>query len=205
MANTNAPFGLRPVRYMSGSPWNGQVRQYYVPSTDNTALFRGDPVVIVGDSNDNEILGNPPGSLSEVTIATGGDTPGTGTFVTGVMWGAVPVTADSTRYRVASTERVIYVVDDPDVIFEIQDDGSAALTADSVGLNAVLLTGTGSTVTGLSGWTMDANADAPAADASNQLLILGLAKKQNNAIGVYAIWEVLINAHTMVRPSLGIA
>lgn len=201
MANTAGPFGLRPVRHVDGSPWNGALRHYYIPATDNTALFKGDPVVIVGDSNDNEILGNPPGTLSEITRAT----PGDGNLVTGVFWGAVPVTADSTTYRVASTERVVYVIDDPTVIFEIQDSGDGTPTADWVGLNAVIQTGTGSTATGLSGMTLNANGDPPDADASNQLLILALAKKQNNEIGDYGIWEVLINQHTMVLPSLGIA
>ena len=45
MANATNLFGLRPVRYFNGTPWNGQARHYYIPSTDSTALFIGDPVV----------------------------------------------------------------------------------------------------------------------------------------------------------------
>ena len=200
MANQDTPFGLRPVRYLNGTPWNGQARQYYVPATDNTAIFIGDCVVQVGDSNDNEIFGNPPGSLMEVTRATVGD----GNLITGVVVGVMPATADSLTYRAASTERVLLVCDDPDVIFEIQADGT--VTADTIGLNAVLIdTHSGSTVTGRSGTELDTTSDVPAADASNQLYILGLAKKQNNEIGANSVLEVLINQHTSVRPALGIA
>lgn len=205
MANQDASFGLRPVRYRNGAPWNGQCRQYYVPASDNVAIFIGDCVVHVGDSNDNEIFGCPPGSLLEVTRATAGDTPGTGTLITGVVVGVVPVTADSLPYRAASTERILLVADDPDIIFEIQADGT--VTADTMGLNAVLIdTNSGSTVTGRSGTELDTTSDTPAADASNQLLILGLAKKPNNDLAsANPILEVLINAHTHLQPALGIA
>lgn len=206
MANPNAPFGLRPVRHHSGVTWNGKATPYYVPASDSTALMIGDPVVHVGDSNDNEINGFPPGSLLEVTRATVGDTPGTGTFITGVVVGVLPVTDESPIYRAASTERILMVCDDPDVVFHIRDDGTGTPSADWAGLNAVLKAGTGSTVTGRSAFTMDGGGtDGPDADASNQLLILGLARLMDNEIGDYAIWEVMINAHTKRTPALGIA
>jgi hypothetical protein len=91
---------------------------------------------------------------------------------------------------------VIEVCDDPNVIFQVQDDAAAALSTDTVGLNANLAAGTGSAVTGRSAFELDAN--APSVDASNQLLILGLAnlEEDNTAAGGNAVWEVLINLHT---------
>jgi len=203
MANRDAPFGLRPVKHLNGNPWNGKVRHYYVPATDNTAIFIGDPVTHVGDSNDSEIYGNPPGSLLEVTRSTVGD----GNAITGVVVGVVPVTADSLKYRAASTERVLLVCDDPSVVFEIQSD-TTGLTADSMGLDAVLIaTHAGSTVTGLSGMELDTTSDVPAADSSNQLRIISLAKKQDNALGAWAVAEVYISNHTNAQGnvSIGIA
>jgi hypothetical protein len=42
--------GFVPVGHVSGAgSFTGQVNRYYVPSTDNTALFLGDPVVKHGD------------------------------------------------------------------------------------------------------------------------------------------------------------
>ena len=197
MANSNAPFGLRPYRYRNGASWNGQVTPYYVRSDDATALFVGDPVDIIGESNQSEIFGFAPGTLSAVTRATVGDVPGTGSYITGVIVSVHPVTSDSLVYRAASTERVVYVCDDPDVVFQVQDDGGGALDYDTVGLNAVLIAGTGSAYTGRSGFMMDGGTtDAPAADASNQLFILGLSNIVGNELGSdYAIWDVMINQH----------
>jgi hypothetical protein len=57
MANIARPFGLRPVRYLNGTPWTGQARAFYVPSTYATALYIGDPVQLTGTSNANEYFG----------------------------------------------------------------------------------------------------------------------------------------------------
>ena len=46
MANANKPFGLKPVSYLNGSPYNGQARLYSVASGNATALYVGDPVTL---------------------------------------------------------------------------------------------------------------------------------------------------------------
>jgi hypothetical protein len=202
MANRDAPFGLQPVRYYNGSAWNGAVKPYYVPASDNTAIFIGDPITHVGDSNDNEVLGYAPGTLMEVTRTTVGD----GNAITGVVVGVQMVTAESTIYRAASTERVLFVCDDPNVVYRIQSDGGS-VGADTVGLNAVLIaTHAGVAATGLSGIELDTTSDVPAADASNQLLILAFsALSEGNEIGAFAQFDVLITNHTMAQNALGIA
>jgi hypothetical protein len=207
MANTAAPFGLRPVRYLNGSQWTGQARHYYIPSGDGTAYFIGDPVDIVGDSNDAEVnvIGGsfPQATLSEIGLATLAD----GNYCIGCIVGFAATNRDSPIYGAASTERVALVADDPNLIFEIQDDGATALTADSVGLNAIMQSGSGSTVTGLSGYVLDTNGTAPSADASNMLLIQGLSKRLGNSLAVSAIWDVQISMHRFARLNglLGIA
>lgn len=201
MANNDAPFGLRPVKHKSGQPYSGSPTLCYVPATDSTAIFIGDPVTHVGDSNDNEIFGHAPGSLLEVTRSTVGD----GNAITGIVVGVMAATRESLTYRAASTERVLYVVTDPDVMFEIQADGT--LAADDIGLNAVLIaTHSGSTITGLSGIELNTTSDTPAADASNQLLIHGLVPRADNDLAsANSVALVTINNHTNVHGSLGIA
>jgi hypothetical protein len=208
MANATGKFGLRPVRYLSGADWTGKARPYWMPAGDSTVVYIGDPVVIVGDSNDAQVdvVGGSflPGSLSEIDIASAGD----GNAIVGVVVGVMPSTQDSPRYGAASTDRVILVADDPNIVYQIRDDGTTALTADSVGLNAVLESGTGSATTGLSGWMLDTNTDPPDADASNQLFILNLANLagEENSLAVNAVWEVLINQHVYSpHNGLGIA
>lgn len=200
MANNDSPFGLRPVN-MQGQPTSMAINAYYVPSSDSTALFVGDPVIIVGDSNDNEIDGFMPGTLSEVTRATVGD----GNAISGVVVGVKPTNRDSTVYRAASTEAIVYVADHPDQLFEVQADGT--LTADSVGLNAVLIaTHSGSTAYGISGMELDTTSDVPAADASNQLTIMYLKRAVNNDLAsANSVAIVRINNHTNAHGVVGVA
>ena len=204
MANTQQAFGLRPVRYLNGTPWNGMSRPYYCRSNYATALYVGDPVVIMGEANTAEFQGWPIGTLSTINLGAAGD----GVAITGVITGFVPVTNASLVYRPASTEQIAMVCDDPNVVFQIQDDGAATSGWDEwIGLNANLISGSGSTSTGQSGWALDGVSDPPDADASNQLLILGLsAMVGTNDLADYATWDVLINQHTYKPASgLGIA
>lgn len=206
MANTDNPFGLRPVRYRSGAPYNGACNPYYIGTGDSTALFIGDPVVIAGNSN-TAVEGDgrhPPGTLGVVAKATAGDAQLVAGVVVGVEW----LHRDSLTYREADTERVIYVADDPELIFHIQDDGAGTPGAGNVFLNADLVyTHSGSTVTGRSGVELDGS--TLAADQSSQLLVMGAARLPNNDVASdFCIWEVLINTHQLkvgAGMTLGIA
>lgn len=199
MANADTPFGLRPVRYASGAPYNGAANPYYIPSSYGTALFIGDPVVLVGDSNDDYVEapgigGFPEGTLSEINKASAGDdNPIVGVIV---GFGANPSNLEQ-KHNPASTERIALIADDPDLIFEVQDDGGGALAETNVGMNAVLIfTHSGSTYTGLSGAEMDGGTStAPAADASYQLLIRRLVNRADNELADNAKWEVMISRH----------
>jgi len=180
MPNIAAAFGLKPVSHRKSASFNGRVRPYYLPSNYATATFIGDPVVKTGTSNAT-MLEAPgigkflPGTINEVNKATAGD----GNRVTGVIvaFAANPDNLMS-RHNPASTARLVYVNDDPDTIFEIDADGIVA--AASVGLNAVFIyTIAGSTFTGLSGVQLDTTSDVPAADASNQMLILGHQNRED--------------------------
>jgi hypothetical protein len=193
MANTDSPIGLVPIRNKNGKPWNGSFNKYYVPSTYATALFIGDPVVITGTSNTSGYRDNPPGTLPEINKATAAG----GNYISGVIVGFDNNPDDlSTVYNKASTERMVYVVDDPDIVFMIQEDSAGtALAATSVGLNADLVyTHSGSTASGKSG----AELDRSTANTTNtlQLKILRLLNRVDNAIGDSAMWEVMINLHT---------
>lgn len=208
MANVDSPFGLRPIRHRNGAPYNGGGNPYYINSTYAAALFVGDPVIkVAGGSNAAALSAAgygdfPIGTLPEIEKATAGDT----NRITGVIVGFAPLPDDlSKQYNPASTERVALVCDDPDVIFEIQADG--AIPAASMGLNAVLIyTHSGSTTSGLSGVELDTTSDAPAVDASNQLLILrGVNSPDNDVTLTHAKVEVMINQHTQNQGTVGTA
>jgi hypothetical protein len=207
MANIDASFGLRPVRRRNGASYHVATTPYYIPSSYGTALYIGDPVVKTGTSNTAAVTvpgaGNfAPGELAEINKATAGD----GNMLTGVIVGFAALPTDLSKiYNPASTARVAYVADDPDMIFEIQADGAIAAT--EIGLNAVLIyTNAGSTTTGLSGVELDTSSDAPAADASNQLTILRVADApgRNELGSAWTVVEVRINQHTEMTGQIGV-
>lgn len=181
MANIDAPRGLRPVKHLDGSPFNGAVNRYYVPSSDATAIFIGDAVKSAGSADAN--------GVASVAQAAAGDP------IRGVVVGVEPVTAESLIYRAASTERYLLVADAPDIVFEIQEDSDGgALAAANVGQNADLIVAAGSTSTGLSGMELDSST---AATTTAQLRILGFSQVVNNEIGANARLLVTINEHEL--------
>ena len=199
MANTNLPWGLTPVRYRSGAMYNGAANIYHIPASFGTAMFLGDPVVPVTAAADANGIPN-------VTLAAAAG----GSFVLGSIVGFVaagdpPVvrTRDSTVYRLASTEAYVLVADDPDLLFEVQEDavgGALAVTAGS--RNADLVSGTGNVNTGRSGWMLDSS--TLAVTATLQLRIMRPVERADNEPGVAnAKWLVSINLHN-VRSTLGI-
>lgn len=201
MANPDAPMGLRPIRHRNGAPYSGSVNPYYLPAGYATAAFIGDAVLKTSTSNTG-IVTVPGGgqfgvgTLPEINIATVGDA----NWITGVIVGfSADPTGLENKHNPASTERVAFVCDDPDVIYEIQADG--AIPATSISLNAVLIaTHSGSTATGLSGMELDTTSTAPSADASNQLLIMRAVNREDNDTTLtHANVEVLISLHTQAH------
>ncbi len=190
MANPNAPFGLRPVRHRNGAPFNGGGNLYIVPASVATNLFIGDPVTLGGDSNTAIYQGYAPGTLPTVAPITAGD----GNPVLGSVVSFFPEQATSTIYSLPSTVRGVYIADDPELEFEIMDNGVAALGHAAVGRSANLdiSTYSGSTASGVSGATMNTTLSSSAA---SQLHILGMIMQPNIALGTNAIWRVMINNH----------
>lgn len=191
MANNDFPAGLRPVGHLLGLDWSAGVRRCYIPSTDGTAVFVGDPVDLAGSADT---------TAEAPTVARA--TVGATNPIFGVCVGFEPDQDDLTlKHRVASTNRYALVCCDPFVIYEIQGCSGAAIGAASVGLNAVLIaTHAGSAATGRSGIEMDSGATtAPASDSTYQLLILGAVPRPDNDISVVnAKWHVLITLHRLL-------
>jgi len=183
MANVNKARGLRLWR--GGGFTSFTTRKCFVPATDGTALYVGDPVNLAGASD-------AEGKYPTVTIATAG----AGNLVYGVIVSFEESDTDNNNYRTASTARYCNVCVDPHAIYIIQEDSvGGAVAAASVGLNADLVAGTGSTVTGESGWLLDSNTVNTTANL--QLRILGIAPVAGNTVATdYCDWLVVLNQIT---------
>lgn len=193
MANVDRPFGLRPVAHLDGSPFNGKFNTYLVPASDATAMYVGDPVKSGGTAGaaGTIVYGQNCEGMATVATAAAGNT------LRGVVIGFSPLQSNlETLHRAASTARLAYVVDSPDVIFEIQsDDGGAALALIDVGENADILYTAGSAVTGRSAVELDSSTHTA---ATAQLRILGFAQRVDNEAGAnFGKVQVVINEHEL--------
>lgn len=205
MANADVRKGLIPIRLRDGSPCNMAGQPYFVPASYGTALFIGDPVVKTGTSNtSNAGISKqfPAGTLPEINKATAG----TANAVTGVIVGFEQPDNEGglgAIYNPASTARVVYVNDEPDLVCEIQADSANAVAATDIGLNANLIyTHAGDTLTGLSG--AELNTTGMTTTATLQLKVLRLVNRLDNELGTNAKLEVLINNHTEGNSTAGI-
>jgi len=190
MANVDAAFGLRPAKLGSSAPYCARVGTYFIPATDTTAVYVGDPVKLAGGADTD--------GIPTVTLASSTN------VIVGVVVGVLPATADSTIYRAASTARYVFVADDPNQVFEVQEvTGGTALTAAAVGLNANFTSAGGSTVTGLS--TIELNNATEATTATLDFHLLGLAIRPDNAFGEHAKWLVRLNNHQFVDGTTGVS
>lgn len=181
MANADVAFGLAPVLPKGGVV---QTTEYYVPASDNTALFIGDPVTIAGSG---DALGVPSIARS---------TAGSGNSITGVVVGFRPdANIVANGYRAAATAAYVLVCDDPEQVFEIQDDSDGGnLAVADIGLNANLVAAAGSAATKRSGFELDTSSKG--AGATKQLRILGITQRADVEVGANTKVRVRINTPT---------
>lgn len=177
-------FGLRPIGRIGGGA--ARVREYYIPSTDSTALYVGDVVELVNAMD-------PKNEVAVVTRATAGN------VLLGVVTGFRPdASTPYNTHRAASTNRYVTVCDDPDAIFEVQEDAvGGAVSAASVGsnFNADIIVASGSAIAG-SGTMLDSST---AAATTANLKIVGARRDLSNAAAqtAGAILHVLIFEHAL--------
>lgn len=180
MANSDNPFGLRPVSTLTGGDWKGLVQRVAILAADGTATFVGDAVKFSGTATADGLYP----SVNQCTA---------GSNIDFVIVGFEPDFANedlTTSYRAASTLRYAYAVPVANMIFEIQEDsvgGSIAITA--VGEFCDLIVGSGNTATGISGMELDSSN----AGTGDGVRLIGISPRVNNALGTNAIWHVVVN------------
>jgi hypothetical protein len=193
MPNINRPTGLIPVKHSNGNPYNGAYNIYFVPAAYATALYLGLPLIATGASDAN---GVPVAAIA---------TAGAGNYTIGPMVGIVDggepivtVTRDMPLYHPASTAQYILVADDPDLVFEMQEDsvGGSIAMATAGTKNVDMVAGAGSTATGYSGWMIDSSTIATGNTLQLRLL-RGVERPDNTMASSYAKWLVRINLHSM--------
>ena len=195
----DAPKGLVPIRKADGSPFTGPLKKVVVSTSDATAIFVGDLVYYSGSSpttgariQGEDVAGIP--IVQRLTASSSADPIN----LAGVVVGVKPNPDNLMRkHRAASTDAILYLCADPNVVYEMQEDADTTpIVAASIGLNANIAFGAGSATTGISGLEIDSN--TVNTTAALPLKVIGLSKKIDNDFyagngNVNAKFEVVLN------------
>lgn len=193
MANINAPKGLSPVSSLGNISFIQQGRLYAIPTSDTTNSYAIGDVVKSAAGCDADGI---PYVAKATNLTTGGDVP-LG-IVVGVRVADPGVTLQANTLDLTQTYipagtrtavRYVYVVDDPNVLFEVQFD-STGCTLANMHKNASLTVTAGQT---LSPTAPLSSVVATTAATTNTLPIrlLGAVQRPDNDVATAAYVKVL--------------
>jgi hypothetical protein len=180
MSAVSAPQGFLPVFHPSGQI---VANTYYptVASGPTSAIFKGDPVKLTGDTTVVSLAGDSDAICGVFAGCEYTDVDGKPTYKP--YW---PGTTSG------ATNIVFYVYDDMNIIYEAQGAGSVANTA--IGDSCDSTAATGSTYTGVSAVVLKTGTLSGAATVK-QWRIVGLGQQVTNAWG---------DAFTVLRVRVGL-
>ena len=203
MANANTPRGLSPVGTITGAPFNEQGRLYAIANDASNTYAIGDVVKVAGSSDAN--------GIPYATKAASTDTP-VGVIVgirvsdPGVSLVGTTLALNTIYLPLSSGTRYVYVVDDPNVIFEVEGDATGVASADVFKNAGLTITANQTTLAQsapLSNTVLNASsflAIASSGSLALPLQIIGLVQAVNNAPGAYASALVKWNKHQFLNP-----
>ena len=172
MANQAGYYGFRPIK-MLGAAYNGQGQtEYTIANNEASAIYQGDPVILVangaidvGSTAGAEILGIFNGC--ENTDPTTGK----------------PTFSNHYPGSVAAADIKAFVIDDPNVVFEVKVDDTNGGQA-QVGTNCNIATySAGSSIDGISNVVVDGSSLTTNAGANFR--VVGLSTDVDNSCLLY--------------------
>jgi hypothetical protein len=183
MAQSNAPYGLKPVRHLTG----GVIRPseaFSIASGYGTALAVGDLVAKSGTGT-NIIVGvnGVAGAIAIGVFAGCKYTDTLGNIYYRTIWPAGQVTQNA-------VDATAFVYDDPNIVYKVRASAGFALA--DVGQFAGYTVGSPNTTLGFSQGKLDS---ADITGTLDNLKIINLLQTVGNAYGSFAEAEVLISFH----------
>lgn len=167
MANIDYAHGFRPITH------GARVRRYEVDVDNATRIGLYEPVKMEDDG----------------CLARGA----AGNTLIGVVVGIFNTDREPIKYLPTTTAGWLDVMDDPDALFVVQDDGSAVPTVAVLGANANIATGNCSTATGES--IAEIAIDGATTTSSLQLRLIALWNDPANSWLIHSDIVVQINLH----------
>jgi hypothetical protein len=202
------PFGLAPVRTVDANMFSEQGSIYNILSSDANAWYIGDAFLSTNNADANGIP-----AMKKATVGT--------ETLRGVMAGAIVPAPNQVSLvgsalslentGIPATKASAYYIlgiDDPGIIYMIQDDGitSGSLVAANANKNFSLTITNGATLQSASGTVMLSSSLATTAGLN--MKAFGLAQVINqgaaNVFGVFALWFCKINQHELNGATAGV-
>lgn len=149
MATSATPMGAEPVGTLSASgSFSGKVRHIKIASAYATNIFYGDFVKLVNTGTVEKDTGTTTATPVGIFLGCSYTDPTSNELTFSQYWPA----------STAASDAVAYVMDDPDVVFKMQGDGTLAQT--TLGNNVAIIQTAGSTSIGRSKNAVDASTAA---------------------------------------------
>ena len=195
MANKDASFGLRPARMMNGSAFMNQQNRYRIASGDSTAIFQGDLV---------EAL--TAGVIARMAAGDGG-------FVLGVFNGCRytdPTTGKETFSNsypgsIAASDIEAFIIDSPDVVYEIQGDEAFPVAELFGNFDIVDQSPVGDTSSGISRMELDVTTGATTATLPLKAIDISQDPENSDVASANTNVMVVINNHLLSARTTGLA
>ena len=191
MANVNAVTGLSPVGTVTGAPFNEQGYLYAIANDASNTYAIGDIVksAVGNDANGVALVTKaaatdvPLGVIVSIRVAN----PGVSLAGTNIDLGKLYITLSSGSYS------YVYVVTDPNVVFQVQANASADAKVGSTAVPTITANQTTlSQSSPLSATYVTADASATAA---SMFQIVGMFQEPTNTPGAYNNLLVVFNKH----------
>ena len=198
MANINAPRGLSPVGTITGAPFNEQGQLFAIATDASNTYAIGDVVKLSSGSDANGIPYAIKAATSDVPV---GVIVGIRPADAGVSLQGTNLDLGKIYLSLSSGTRYVYVVTDPNVIFEVQGNATGVALADvskNAGMTITANQTTLSQSSPLSSTVLNASsflAQGSSGSLALPLTIIGLVRRPDNEAGAYADALVIFNKH----------
>jgi hypothetical protein len=191
MAATAAPYGARPVGALSAKgSFVGPYRHIKIAASYNTAIFYGDFVKLANTGTIQKDAGTTTLRCCGIFMGCAYTDPTTNQYTVSQQWPASN----------AATDAVAYVLDDPDVLMQMQADGTVAQTG--LGNNFAVAPTVGSTAIGTSKNAVDA--DSLATTTTLPLRLIDFVDGPDSAVGdAYTDLIVKFNTDDLAANNVG--
>lgn len=189
MANADQPFGMRPVRHLTGGVVQMHAFVGGIASGLAQSIYRGDPVTLLSTGRIQPTAAGAP--------------------IYGVFWGVQyndsngkPTFSSIWPASTVATSIVAYVYRDPNIVYEIQCNSN--FSVGNIGENCNILYTSGTTIAGGFSRVEAESGNLDGSGSEGQLRVLDMVRRAGNEEGTNAKIEVMIQEGHFRASAIGI-